>query len=415
MSASASVSVLPRDLLEAVTTLYLDLHAHPELSGEESRTAACFADWLTRAGYRVTAGVGGHGVVGLLENGEGPLVMVRAELDALPVQERTGLPYASRVSTPVPVMHACGHDLHLAAAAGAARVLAADRRLWRGTVMVVGQPAEETLSGAQAMLDDGLHDRFGRPDAVLAQHAAPLPAGMVAHGTGPMTAGSVSLDVVVHGRGGHVATPHLAVDPVVTAAAVVVRLQTVVAAETAPAEQVVLTVGRLQAGTRGNVIPDRAELGLTVRGFSGAALDRVVTAVHRIVRAECDASGCPVPPEISVVSRSPVNRPDPQLTAAIRDAHAAAFGEARVTGWPPSMATEDFPLLAPDGVPTAYWMLGTAGPRQWAAAPGTTAAEKLAGLPPNHSPLFAPSPRLALPTGITAMVTAARAALGSPS
>ncbi|MEU1820101.1 amidohydrolase [Streptomyces roseifaciens] len=407
-----SMSVVPRDLLEAVTTLYLDLHAHPELSGEESRTAACFADWLTRAGYRVTAGVGGHGVVGLLENGEGPLVMVRAELDALPVQERTGLPYASRVSAPVPVMHACGHDLHLAAAAGAASVLAGERRLWRGTVMVVGQPAEETLSGAQAMLDDGLHDRFGRPDAVLAQHAAPLPAGMVAHGTGPVTAGSVSLDVVVHGRGGHVATPHLAVDPVVTAAAVVLRLQTVVAAETAPAEQVVLTVGRLQAGTRGNVIPDHAELGLTVRGFSGAALDRVVTAVHRIVRAECDASGCPVPPEISVASRSPVNHPDPQLTAAVRDAHAAAFGAARVTGWPPSMATEDFPLLAPDGVPTAYWMLGTAGPRQWAAAPGTTAAEKLAGLPPNHSPLFAPSPRLALPTGITAMVTAARTALG---
>ncbi|WP_058043690.1 amidohydrolase [Streptomyces roseifaciens] len=409
------MSTLPRDLLEAVTTLYLDLHAHPELSGEESRTAACFADWLTRAGYRVTSGVGGHGVVALLENGEGPLVVVRAELDALPVQERTGLPYASRVNVPVPVMHACGHDLHLAAAAGAASVLAGELGLWRGTVMVVGQPAEETLSGAQAMLDDGLHDRFGRPDAVLAQHAAPLPAGMVAHGAGPMTAGSVSLDVVVHGRGGHAATPHLAVDPVVTAAAVVLRLQTVVAAETAPAEQVVLTVGRLQAGTRGNIIPDRAELGLTVRGFSDAALDRVVTAVHRIVRAECDASGCPVPPEISVASRSPVNHPDPQLTAAVRDAHAAAFGEARVTGWPPSMATEDFPLLAPDGVPTVYWMLGTAGPRQWAAAPGTTAAEKLAALPPNHSPLFAPSPRLALPTGITAMVTAARAALGRHS
>ncbi|MFC5144872.1 amidohydrolase [Streptomyces aureoversilis] len=409
------MSTLPRDLLQAVTTLYLDLHAHPELSGEESRTAARFADWLTRAGYRVTTGVGGHGVVGLLENGKGPLVMLRAELDALPVQERTGLPYASRVSAPVPVMHACGHDLHLAATAGAARVLAGERGLWRGTVMVVGQPAEETLSGAQAMLDDGLHDRFGRPDAVLAQHAAPLPAGMVAHGTGPMTAGSVSLDVVVHGRGGHVATPHLAVDPVVTAAAVVLRLQTVVAAETAPAEQVVLTVGRLQAGTRGNVIPDRAELGLTVRGFSGSALDRVVTAVHRIVRAECDASGCPVPPGISVTARSPVNHPDPRLTAAVRDAHAAAFGEARVTGWPPSMATEDFPLLAPDGVPTVYWMLGTAGPRQWAAAPGTTAAEKLAALPPNHSPLFAPSPRLALPTGITAMVTAARAALGGRS
>ncbi|MGW1072820.1 amidohydrolase [Streptomyces sp. NPDC002537] len=403
--------MLTKDLLEAVTTLYLDLHAHPELSGAEARTAGRFAAWLRAEGYRVTEGVGGHGVVGVLENGEGPSVMLRAELDALPVAERTGLPYASRVTDPVPVMHACGHDLHLAAAAGAASVLARDRGRWRGTVTVVGQPAEETLTGARAMLDDGLYERFGRPDAVLAQHAAPLPAGMVAHGAGPVTAGGVSVDVVVHGRGGHAAMPHLAVDPVVTAAATVLRLQSVVAAETAPAEHVVLTVGRLQAGSRGNVIPDRAELGLTVRGFSEPALDRVLAAVERVVRAECAASGCPEPPEVTVVSRSPVNVPDPGLASAVREAHEEAFGAERVAGLPPSMATEDFPLFAVDGVRTAYWMLGVVGRRQWLAAPGASAAEKLAALPPNHSPFFAPSPGAALPTGVTAMVTAALRAL----
>lgn len=407
--------MLTEDLLEAVTTLYVDLHAHPELSGEEERTAARFADWLTAEGFRVTTGVGGHGVVGVLENGEGPLVALRAELDALPVRERTGLPYASRVTGPVPVMHACGHDLHLAAAAGAASVLARDRGRWRGTLMLIGQPAEETLTGARAMLDDGLHERFGRPDAVLAQHSAPLPAGMVAHGAGPVTAGGVTLRAVVHGRGGHAAVPHLAVDPVVTAAATVLRLQGVVAAETSPAEQVVLTVGELRAGDRANVVPDRAELGLTVRGFSEDALDRVCAAVERIVRAECAASACPAPPEITVVNRSPVNVPDPGLTAAVRAAHTAAFGGPRVAAWPPAMATEDFPLFAADGVPTAYWMLGTAGPRAWAAAPGATAAEKLAALPPNHSPLFAPHVRIALPTGVTALVTAALCGLGSPA
>ncbi|MEV8476868.1 amidohydrolase [Streptomyces sp. NPDC051173] len=398
--------MLTEEQLRAVTTLYLDLHAHPELSGAEARTAGLFAGRLTAEGFRVTTGVGGHGVVGVLENGDGPRVMLRAELDALPVRERTGLPYASRVTAPEPVMHACGHDLHLTAVAGAAGVLARERRRWRGTLLVVGQPAEETLTGARAMLDDGLYERFGRPDAVLAQHAAPFPAGMVAHGSGPVTAGSVSLDVVVHGRGGHAATPHLAVDPVVTAAATVLRLQSVVAAGTAPAEQAVLTVGRLHAGKRSNVLPDRAELGVTVRAFSESALDRLSAAVHRVVRAECAASDCPEPPDITVTSRSPVNLPDARLTSAVRDAHRTAFGTERVTGWSPSLATEDFPLFAEGGVPTAYWMLGTAGPREWAAARHTP-------LPPNHSPFFAPHARLAVPTGVEAMVTAALCALSA--
>ncbi|MGH3311972.1 MAG: amidohydrolase [Streptomyces sp.] len=409
-----------REILSPLLAFYLDLHQHPELSGRESRTAARFADWLAGERYEVTRGVGGHGVVGLLRNGSGPRIMLRTELDALPVRERTGLAYASDG----PVMHACGHDLHAAAVAGAATLLARATDHWRGTVMIVGQPAEETLEGAEAMLRDGLYERFGRPGTVLAQHAAPLPAGMVAHARehGPLLAGSVGMDVVIHGRGGHAGAPHLAVDPVLTAAAVVLRLQGVVSRETAPAEQAVLTVGCLNAGSHSNVVADRATLGLTVRALSETSLDRLTAAVERIVGAECTASGCPREPEITVVSRSPVTVPDHEATGAVRRAHSALYGPQRVSTWPPAMATEDFPRYAdeefagqePTGIGLVYWMLGVVGAGQWSRAPGAGAAEKLAALPANHSPEFAPDARAALPMGVTAMTAAALARLGEP-
>ncbi|WP_371483921.1 amidohydrolase [Kitasatospora sp. NBC_00315] len=415
--------------LAAAAEFYLDLHRNPELSGQEERTAARFAARLGAAGYQVQAGIGGHGVVGVLENGPGPVVLVRAELDALPVEERTGLPYASTAraraadGTVVPVMHACGHDVHLACAAGAASALARAAGQWRGTVVVVGQPAEETLRGARAMLADGLYRRCAPPSVVLAQHTAPLPAGMVAHGTGPVTAGSVTLEVVIHGRGGHASAPHLAVDPVLAAAALVLRLQGVVPQETSPAEQVVLTVGSLRAGGSANVVPDSATLGVTVRAFADHVLERVVAAVHRIARAESDASRCPREPTVRITSRSGVNLPDAGLTAEVAAAHRAAFGAQRVTGWPPAMATEDFPLFGEAGralhgvagIRTAYWMLGVVGPRQWSAAPGASAAEKLAALPPNHSPEFRPHVGLTLRTGITALVSAATSQLDRPA
>ncbi|MFE2912469.1 amidohydrolase [Kitasatospora indigofera] len=407
---------------------YVTLHRDPELSGQEERTAARLAARLAAAGYRVETGIGGHGVAGVLRNGPGPVLMLRAELDALPVEERTGLPYAStaRARTAagedVPVMHACGHDAHLACLMGAADTLAGARAGWRGTLLVVGQPAEETLRGARAMLADGLYRRFEPPSMVLAQHTVPLPGGMVAHGGGPVTAGGVTLEVVVHGRGGHAAAPHLAVDPLLAAASIVLRLQAVVSQECSPAEQVVLTVGSLRAGGPANLVPDSATLGVTVRAFSAAALERVVAAVRRIVRAEAEASRCPVAPTVEVLAESGVNLPDPGLTATVRAAHLAAFGAQRVADWPPSMATEDFPLFGPAGaglhgvtdVRTAYWMLGTVGPGQWAAAPGATAAEKLAALPPNHSPAFRPHPGLTLRTGIAALVTAVGAVLPPP-
>ncbi|MFD9357054.1 amidohydrolase [Streptomyces sp. NPDC060031] len=414
MDASAALA----DLLRPLTTLYLDLHRHPELSGEEARTAGQFADWLAAAGYATGRGIGGHGVAGVLRSGDGPTVLLRAELDALPVRETTGLPYASQGTA----AHACGHDLHLAAAAGAASLLARSPDTWRGTLVVVGQPAEETLEGARAMLADGLYERVGRPDAVLAQHAAPLPAGMVAHGYGPMTAGSVTYRVVVHGRGGHAGAPQLTVDPVVTAAHVVTRLQTVVAREAAPSEQVAVTVGAFHAGDRANIVPERAELDITVRAAGDAALARAAAAVERIVRAECAASGCPREPEVVRVCESPVTHPDPATTGAVREAHVREFGAERVAMWPPSLATEDFALFGDagralhgaQGIRLAYWMLGVIGPGAWAAAPGRAAAQKLAALPANHAPDFAPDARTALPAGVRALTAAALTCLGRP-
>ncbi|MEU8540353.1 amidohydrolase [Streptomyces sp. NPDC048717] len=398
-------------MLRPALGLYLDLHAHPEPSGEEARTAHRFAERLTAAGLDVTREVGGHGVVGVLRNGPGPSVWLRAELDALPMRERTELPYASRNGA----MHACGHDLHLAAAAGAAELLAALSDRWRGTLVVVGQPAEETLTGAEAMLRDGLYERFGRPCVVLAQHAAPLPSGLIAHmpdGGPPITGAGAVLEVTLHGRGGHAATPHLAVDPVLAAASVVTRLQAVVSRESAPAEAVTLTVGTLRAGIAANVIPDLATLGIGVRAADEASLERALAAVHRIVRAESAASGAPRDPEVTVVSRSAALRCDPAATAAAWGAHARLLGPGRVLPWPGSPATEDFPLFGDagagihgeSGIPLVYWMLGVAG----AAGPD--------GEPPapNHSPHFAPDVRTALRPAIAAPAAAALDRFAAP-
>ncbi|MFJ9346458.1 amidohydrolase [Streptomyces sp. NPDC101237] len=417
------------ELLAPTAELYLDLHRHPELSGAERRTAARFADWLTVDGFRVLRDVGGHGVAAELRNGDGPAVLLRAELDALPVAEDTGVPYASAVTAPgpdggtVPVMHACGHDAHLACVASAARWLASRRDDWRGTLLIVGQPAEETLSGARAMLADGLYERITPPDDVLAQHTAPFPAGMVAHADGPVLAGSVTLEVVFEGDGGHAATPHLTADPLLAAAGVVTRLASVAAREADPAERLVVTASSLRTGNAaraGNVIASRADLHVTARAFTEAALDRAVAAVERVVRAEASAAALPPRATVTPVVRSGVTLPDPEPAAAVRDAHRAFFGAGRVTGWPGSTATEDFPLLTGagaalhgrPGIRGVYWMLGSTGPAQWSAAPGSGAAEKLRSLPANHSPRYLPSVRLTLETGTIALVTAALARLG---
>ncbi|MDT0444346.1 amidohydrolase [Streptomyces johnsoniae] len=416
---TADAVTVPAAVLKSALELYLGLHMAPELSGAEERTAERFADWLAADGYAVTRGIGGHGVAAVLRRGPGPTVLLRAELDALPVTEETGLRYASRVPG---AMHACGHDLHLAALAGAARLLARESAPGAGgTIVVVGQPAEETLDGARAMLRDGLYERFGTPDAVLAQHTATLPAGSVAHGLGPLLAGSVAVDAVLHGTGGHAGAPHLTVDPVVAAAAAVLRLQGVVSRETPPAEQAVLTVGRLRAGERSNVVPDHAELGISLRAFGEAALKRMEAAVRRVVTAESEASGCPRPPRFEVVSHAPPLVADAALTEEVRAAHLAAFGTGRVTRWAPAAATEDFGWFGPagaglhggSGIRLGYWMLGTVGAaRLRAAAQAADGTGAGASVPGNHSPAFAPEVRTALPAGIVAMASAARRVLG---
>jgi hippurate hydrolase len=414
-------------ILDDLIDFYADLHRNPELPGREERTAARFAGRLTALGYAVTTGIGGHGVVGALRAGPGPTVLLRAELDALPVREATDLPYASTRTAAladgreVPVAHACGHDAHLASLLGAATLLARARDAWSGTLLVVGQPAEETLSGAAAMLADGLYARFGRPDVALAQHVAPFPAGLLGHPAGPVMAGGVQLEVTIPGRDGHAGAPHQAVDPVVTAAAVILRLQTIVSRETDPAEPVVLTVGSVHAGAAPNVVPDSATLGLSLRAYSAAQLDRMVAAVTRIVRAECAASGAASEPSIQVTTQVPVQVNDAAAAAAVRRAHVDLVGAARVLAVPPSLASEDFPLLgtAEPPVPTVYWFLGATAAAAWARAPGPDVRAKFAALPAPHSAGFAPDPTPTLRTGALAMATAARAhlapAAGAPT
>lgn len=426
---SAVLAALP-EVLPSALEFYLDVHRSPELSGAEEHTAARLASRLAGCGYHVSTGIGGHGVVGLLRRGPGPVVLLRAELDALPVLERTGAQYTSAATASdetggggrVPVMHACGHDMHLACLTGAAALLAQGEAWWRGTVMVVGQPAEETLSGAEAMLRDGLYERFAVPDVALAQHTAPLPAGMVAHGGGLMLSAGALLAIEVHGRGGHAATAHLTVNPVVVAASLVLGIERAVADGFGPEDHVVVTVGALHAGTRGNIVPESAQLEVSVRAPDQAGVDRVTEVIRLAALAAGSAHECPREPVVRTVSSSPPTLCDQETLRAVRQAHETALGPQRLTGWPPSSATDDFGLFGAAGaalhgaagVRTGYWMLGTVGPGQWAATPGATTAEKLAALPANHSPYFLPDPRRTTPTGISALTAAALSQLAVP-
>jgi hippurate hydrolase len=395
-----------------VEEVYRDLHSHPELSHQERRTAAQVAARLRDAGLEVYDGVGGTGVVGVLRNGDGPTVLLRADMDALPVAERTGLPYASTATADdgTPVMHACGHDVHVACLLGAASLLAQGREHWAGTVVTLFQPAEETADGARAMVDDGVASLVGDVDVALAQHVLPYPAGTIGTRTGPTLSAADSMRITVHGRGAHGSMPQASVDPVVLAAMIVVRLQGVVAREVEPGDTAVLTVGSIQAGTKSNVIPDHAVLQLNVRTYDKQVRATVLGAIERIVRAECDASGSPQEPEFELFDRYPLTDNDAEVTARVAAAFGAAFGE-RAGELPQQSASEDFSdLPAALGAPYTYWGIGGIDPEAYrtAAAAGRVAQD----VPVNHAATFAPVVQPTLDTGTQALVVAALAWLG---
>jgi amidohydrolase len=395
--------------------LYRDLHRHPELSFQETRTAGIVADRLRGLGVETTEGVGGTGVVGVLRSGAGPTALLRADMDALPMLERTGLEYAStaravdRDGNDVPVAHSCGHDVHVTCLLGAVAELAAHPERWTGTVLAVFQPAEESGGGAQAMIDDGLVERFGRPGVVLGQHVAPLPAGVLALRPGPAFAAADTVRITLHGTGGHGSRPETTVDPVVMAAATVMRLQTIVAREVAATDAAVLTVGTLQAGTKENIVPDRAELGLTIRTFDPAVRERMLAAIERIVRAEAAAAGAPRDPDIAVVEGFPALVNDEAAAVRTGRALAGVVGDARVVDPGVVTGSEDVGLLATaSGAPCSYWLLGGADPAAFAGATDRDAlAAVVASLPSNHSPHFAPVVEPTLATGVAALVAAA--------
>jgi amidohydrolase len=400
-------------LIPDLEALYKDIHSHPELSMQETRTAGLGADRLRAAGYEVTTGVGKTGVVGLLRNGDGPTVMLRADMDALPVEEATGLPYASKVKmtdregNTVPVGHMCGHDMHVTWLAGAATLFAHVRDAWRGTLMAVFQPGEETAEGAQAMIDDGLFKRFPKPAVVLGQHVMVGPAGAVAGRIGAITSAADSLQIRLFGRGAHGSMPQSSIDPVVMAAATVMRLQTVVSREVAAAEAAVVTVGALQAGTKENVIPDEAIIKLNVRTFDEGVRKRVLAAIERIVNAEAAASGAPRPPEITPLDRYPLTVNDAEATQRVVDAFRRHFPAecVRQTGAAP--ASEDFGSFGTEWhVPSVFWFVGGTDPDVYARA---KEAGRLNELPVNHSPLFAPVIHPTLQTGVETLVVAAQA------
>lgn len=378
--------------------LYRHLHAHPELSFQEVETRAEIARRLRDYGYDVQE-IGG-GVVGVMRNGDGPTVLFRADIDALPVTEVTGLEYASTVDG---VMHACGHDHHIVAALGAANLLAQRKDLWSGTYVALFQPAEELGSGAQSMVDDGLTDKVPRPDVCLAQHVLAAPeAGHLATSPGPVLSAGDSLRVTIHGTGSHGSMPHLGVDPVVVSAAIVMRLQTVVAREIAPGDFGVVTVGSVQAGLKANIIPAEAVLLVNTRAYDLAVRDTILGAVERIVRAECQAAGCPREPGIEITESFPLTDNDAEVTATVTRALVEQFGPDRVHELGRIPASEDFSVI-PDafGVPYSYWGYGGFTPEQTPVA--------------NHNPAFAPAIQPVLRTGTEAAVTAVLAYLGMES
>ncbi|WP_114954396.1 amidohydrolase [Sphingosinicella terrae] len=402
-----------RDYRENLGALFDHFHRNPELSGLETQTAARMAQELRALGYEVTTGVGGTGVVALLRNGEGPTVLLRADMDGLPLEERSGVSNPSRArqtdrtGTEQPVMHACGHDVHITALVGTARQLAARRANWSGTLVLIAQPAEETISGARAMIEDGLYTRFPKPDYALAFHvAADVPAGRIEVPPTLVASSADSVSIEVRGVGTHGAYPHLGVDPVLVASQIVVSLQSMVGRDINPLEGAVISVGMIHGGVKSNIIPERVELQMTVRANTPEIRTRLLDGIDRVARGTALALGVPED-RLPVVTRSPTETTpptinDPETAAVVRDAIAGAMGADRLIETPPSgMGAEDF----------AYFVTPESGVKGVYFSVGGTPPERLANAPGHHSPLFRIEPEPSVTAGVEAMVVGAEALL----
>ncbi len=399
-------------LLPELEEIYKDIHRNPELSMQEFRTAKIAADYIAKYQYDVSTGIGVTGVVGIMKNGDGPVIMLRADMDALPVAEATGLPYASTVKAKdeegveVGVSHVCGHDIHVTWLMGAARLFSEHKDQWKGTLMVVFQPGEEVGRGAQSMIDDGMMNRFSKPDIILGQHVMVGEAGTVGHRSGAILSAGNSLKVKIFGRGAHGSSPQTSIDPVIMAAATTMRLQTIISREVAPIENAVLTIGSLQAGTKENIIPEDATLKLNIRTFDDGVNDHILSAVKRICCAECAASNAPRDPEFTALDSYPITDNDVAATAKVAEAFDAQFGDKSFETAPAS-ASEDFSVFGRNWkVPYVFWFVGGTDPKIYKEAKKNN---KINTIPSNHSPKFAPVLHPTLKTGLQAMITAAAA------
>ena len=392
-----------------IESLYIDLHRNPELAFNEKQTAAKRAARVKALGYDVTTGVGGTGIVAILRNGPGPTVMLRTELDALPVAEKTGLPFASIVTVKnaagetIPVMHACGHDIHMSAWAGTARLMAEHKQQWHGTLILIGQPAEEGGGGALAMLKDGLFTRFPKPDFALSLHDDDtMPAGQIGYHAGPFRAMADGVTITIYGRGGHAAMPHNTIDPVVLAARIVLALQTIVSRENNPVEPVVITTGSIHGGTQANIIPDEVKIQLSVRTYAQESRKRILAAIRRNAEGEAMAAGAPKPPLIETRggSETAVVYNDPALTARLARALKKQMGDDSAIEMPAKMTSEDFAQYGLAGVPSALLHIGAVAPAKLAEARRTGIP-----VPAPHSPEWAPDREPTLKAGIRAETT----------
>lgn len=414
-ASSANLSFI-EGLYPKIEALYKELHQTPELSRQEEKTSAKLATELRTLGFDVTERVGGWGVVGVLKNGAGPRVLVRTEMDALPVEEKTGVAYASHAiardsaEKSVPVMHACGHDIHMSEWVATAMLLAQTTNSWRGTIVFIAQPAEELGNGADAMLKDGLYERFGRPDVAFALHDTPeLPAGQIGFCSGYCFANVDSVDITFFGKGGHGAYPHKTIDPIVIGSRFVTSVQTVVSRDNDPLEPAVITVGSFHAGSKHNIISDEARLQLTVRSYKPEVRKKLLDGIERVAKAEAAAVGALRPPTVALTESTLATYNDPELTRRLVETLKGELGANQLVQLPPTMGGEDFSLFGQSGVPACMLAVGASNPARFAAA-------KAAGesLPSLHSPLFLPDYEPTLKTGIRAMSAAVLSLLGKP-